>query len=77
MKSGRHFKVILEWDTEESLWVTYVPSLGHLSTYGKTKDEALEMTREAIVGYFEAAAKEGFAEPSMPEPEILDLEVAV
>ena len=75
MKSGRHFKVILEWDTEES--EPLGPSLGHLSTYGKTKDEALEMTREAIVGYFEAAAKEGFAEPSMPEPEILDLEVAV
>jgi len=77
MKTGRHFKVLLEWDAEDSVWVTYVPSLGHLSTFGKTREEALEMTREAIAGYFEAAAKEGLAAPSGPDAEILDLEVAV
>jgi hypothetical protein len=24
----------LEWDTEDRVWVTHVPSLNHLSTYG-------------------------------------------
>jgi predicted RNase H-like HicB family nuclease len=40
-----------EWDAEDRVWVTYVPSLNHLSTYGETEAEALERTREAIAGY--------------------------
>lgn len=39
--------------------MTYVPALDHLSTFGSTRDEALENTREAILGYLEAAEKEG------------------
>lgn len=47
----RQFQVFLEWDLEDQLWVTY----------GETRDEALDQTREAIVGYIEAAPKEGFS----------------
>lgn len=57
--AGRRFKVLLEWDADEQVWVSYVPTLGQLSTHGDTRDEALEQTREAILGYLEAAAKEG------------------
>jgi predicted RNase H-like HicB family nuclease len=53
MTTGRTFKALLAWDTEEKLWVTHVPALGDLSTYGKTRQEALEMTREAIAGFLE------------------------
>lgn len=49
------FKVVLEWDPDDSVWVSYVPSLNHLSTFGETKEEALAHTREAILGYIEAA----------------------
>jgi predicted RNase H-like HicB family nuclease len=52
----RQFQIVLEWDPEDKLWVTYVPSLNFLSTYGDTRDEALEQTREAIAGYLEATA---------------------
>jgi predicted RNase H-like HicB family nuclease len=38
--------------------VTLVPSLGSLSSYGETREKALDQTREAILGYLEAAAKE-------------------
>jgi len=55
--------VVLEWDDEEQLWVTYVPALNHLSTYGETREVALEMTRGAITGYFEAAARGGLTIP--------------
>lgn len=54
----RRFNVLIEWDPEEQVWVTNVPTLNHLSTYGETRKEALENTKEAILGYFEAAAKE-------------------
>jgi hypothetical protein len=44
----------------------------------ETREEALDQTREAILGYLEAAAKEGLSVPEAPaEPEILELEVAV
>ncbi len=55
----RQFQVVLEWDAEDKVWVTYVPSLNYLSTYGETREEALANTQEAILGYIEAAAKEG------------------
>lgn len=56
---GRQFQVFVEHDPSEKAWVTYVPALDHLSTFGSTRDEALENTREAILGYLEAAEKEG------------------
>jgi predicted RNase H-like HicB family nuclease len=73
----RHFKVLLEWDAESRVWVSYVPALDHLSTFGETRDETLENTKEAILGYLEAAEKEGIPVPvGGSEPELVDLEVA-
>jgi predicted RNase H-like HicB family nuclease len=70
-----HYHVLLEWDPEAGAWVTYVPTLNNLSTFGESKEEALANTREAILGYLEAAEKEGLP---LPEPaELVDLEVAV
>jgi predicted RNase H-like HicB family nuclease len=71
----QHYQVLLEWDSEADLWVTYVPALNGLSTFGETKDEALANTGEAIRGYLEAADKEGIPVPGPLE--VVDLEVAV
>jgi predicted RNase H-like HicB family nuclease len=74
----RRFRVLLERDAAARAWVTLLPGLGSLSTYGETREEALDQTREAILGYLEAAAKEGLPIPEAPtEPEILELEVDV
>lgn len=51
------FAVLLEDDGLD--FVTYVPGLDFASTFGATRDEALERTREMIVGYLDAAAIEG------------------
>lgn len=73
----RHFQVLVEHDPSEDVWVTSVPGLNWLSTYGQSREEALEQTREAILGYFEAAAKEGIPLPAGDvEAEVVDLEVA-
>ena len=78
MPDSRRFKVPLEWDPTESVWVTYVPALNHLSTFGTTREDALEQTREAILGYFEAAAKEQLPVPASDmELELVELEVAM
>ena len=59
----REFQTILQWDPDDQVWVTYVPALNYLSTYGETREQALANTREAILGYLEAAAKEGIPVP--------------
>jgi predicted RNase H-like HicB family nuclease len=73
-----NFQVLLERDEETGAWVTHVPGLHHLSTFGETREEALANTREAIVGYFEAAAKEGIPLPQEePAAELVELKVAI
>ena len=74
----RRFKTLIEFDPEAKAWVTYVPALDNISTYGATRDEALEKTKELIIGYLEAAAKEGLPLPTEAlEAELVDLEVAL
>jgi predicted RNase H-like HicB family nuclease len=41
----RRFKVLIAWDAQAQVWVTYVPVLGNLSTFGDTREEAMELTR--------------------------------
>ena len=71
----RRFKVVLEWDADDRVWVTYVPALWLLSTYGDTREEALDNSREAILGYLEAASKEGISVPPEGDTDFVELEV--
>ena len=78
MAAARRFKVLLEFDPDDKVWVTYVPTLDNISTFGETKDQALELTRELVLGYLEAAEKEGILVPAeRPETEVVDLEVSL
>jgi predicted RNase H-like HicB family nuclease len=54
--TARRFQVEIEWNPEDRVWVTYVPALGHLSTYGETREEALAQTRDAVLGYLDLEA---------------------
>jgi predicted RNase H-like HicB family nuclease len=74
--TARRFQVEIEWDPDDEVWVTYVPALGHLSTYGETRDEALAQTREAVRGYLEAAAIDSLPVPAEHELDIVEIEVA-
>lgn len=64
--TARRFQVEIEWDPQDRVWVTYVPALGHLSTYGETREEALAQTRDAVLGYLEAAATSDTPVPDLP-----------
>ncbi|MHB8918919.1 MAG: type II toxin-antitoxin system HicB family antitoxin [Desulfocucumaceae bacterium] len=44
----RRFKVILEWDSDDKVYVATVPAVPGCSTYGNTKEEALAMVEDAI-----------------------------
>lgn len=73
---GHPYPVLLEWDAVDEVFVTYVPALNFLSTFGETRDEAIQNTREAILGYLEAAHLEGL-EPREDVREAEIIEIAV
>jgi len=50
----RRFKVLVEHELAEDVWVTSVPGLNWLSTYCESRQEALQQTRRTILGYFKA-----------------------
>ena len=76
--AARRFKVLLEFDPDDKVWVTYVPALDNISTFGETREEALELTRELVLGYIEAAEKVGIPVPAeRPGTEVVDLEVSL
>jgi len=68
------FLVQIEFDEESSNWVTFVPALNGISTFGRTREEALVMTVELIEGYLETLAETGQA---LPKVEVEEVEVAV
>lgn len=55
--------VKIEWDADAEAFVTFVPQLNDISTYGKTEQSALDATAEMIVGHIEAAQSAGLALP--------------
>lgn len=66
--------IVLEWDNEDQVWVSHVPNLGDISTYGDTLEEAVVQTREAILGYLETAAEQGLLVPDSASALRLGLE---
>jgi predicted RNase H-like HicB family nuclease len=61
----QEYTFYMTWDPEDRIWVTHVPDLNGLSTYGETREEAIAMTKEAIEGYIEAAIAQGIP---LPQP---------
>ena len=69
--------VVLEWDPESEVWVSFVPELHNISTYGDTEKQALDATREMILGYLEALKKAPLDEPSRPRTKVVELQLAM
>ncbi len=70
------FQMLIE--PEDGGFVTFVPALDFASTQGATREQALQRTRELILGYLEAAEKEGIVievPPHGRRAEMVDLAV--
>lgn len=75
MDAGVTYPIVIE--EQDGEFVTYVPALEFASTYGDTREEALERTRELIVGYLETAEKDGIEVPEpVPHTEIAHLTIS-
>jgi predicted RNase H-like HicB family nuclease len=59
-------QVNMEWDETTRVWVTFVPSLNNISTFGKSYEEALDKTAEAILLYLDVAEEHGDPIPLSP-----------
>ena len=72
----RRYTVVLI--PEEDEYVVMVPSLPGCVTQGSTRDEALEMAKDAITGYLESLAAEGEPIPEETTPphiEVVNVEI--
>lgn len=55
--------VEIEWDEEAAKWVTHVPLLNGISTFGDTQTEALQRTKALMFDYIETMAQDGLPLP--------------
>jgi predicted RNase H-like HicB family nuclease len=62
------FEVVLQPETEGGFSVS-VPALPGCHTQGETREEALEMAKDAIEGYLEVLAEEG---RPLPQPALIE-----
>ena len=62
------YTIVLEPDDEGQGYTVRVPALPGCLTEGRTREEALENAREAIIGFIEGLRKAGEAVPEEKEP---------
>ena len=56
------YLIVVNPDEDDGFW-TDVPSLPGCGSQGETVEEAVEMTKDAILGYIESLKKHGEAPP--------------
>ncbi len=56
-------QIFLYPDVEDGGWVVEVPSLPGCTTYGKTRDEAIENARDAVATWIDGANGVGMTIP--------------
>ena len=56
----------IEWDPSNRSYVTYVPLLDNISTFGDSVEEALAHTKDLIAGYVESNREYGHPMPLTP-----------
>jgi len=64
MAKPRQYEVVLRAEREGGYSV-FVPELPSVATQGETREEALEMAREAIEGYLEVMHEDGLPIPTI------------
>ena len=68
------YTVVIEWDSEEKLYIATVPVLS-IGSYGETIDEATEMVRESAGVTIEGIKADGQPVPLGDEEKVKYIEV--
>ncbi len=69
---AKKYTMILEPNYPEEGYTVRVPALPGCTTYGRTKEEALERAKEAIAGFIEGLQKAGEPVPEEVTPAELE-----
>jgi predicted RNase H-like HicB family nuclease len=70
MDESRMFNVVLRPEDEGGFSV-FVPELPSVATQGETREEALEMVKEAIEGYLEVMHEDGLPIPTVEHGQVV------
>ncbi len=65
----RLYEVVLSPE-EDGGYSVFVPELPSVATQGETREEALEMAKEAIEGYLEAMHEDGLTIPAVERGQV-------
>ena len=68
--------VRLEWDERTGSWMTFVPELNNIGTFGPTQEAALDSTVEMVLVYIETMLDEGCPLP-LDRPAIQRVQMAL
>jgi hypothetical protein len=77
MQKTRTFQVFVAWDAESQVWMPQVLALHFFADFGAIRQAALNHTRDAIIGYLEAAKQEGIPVLSGEAGELVDIDVPI
>lgn len=69
---AKRYTIILEPNYPEEGYTVRVPALPGCITYGRTREEALERTKEAVEGFIEGLQKAGEPVPEEVTPAELE-----
>lgn len=72
----KRFRVLLEWDATEKVYVATAPALPGCVSQGATREQTLERIQEAIEGYLEVLQAEGLPLPT-GDVDIAEVQVQV
>ena len=61
--SEPHYHINLYWSDEDACWIADVPDLHPCSAHAATPAEALVNVHDAITGWLDVAAEQGFGIP--------------
>jgi predicted RNase H-like HicB family nuclease len=58
MDEAKHYSMIIQWDTEDKIYVVTVPELPGCMTHGHTYEEAIKQGQDAIESWIMVALED-------------------
>lgn len=57
--NATHYSMLIQWDSEDEIYIVSVPELPGAKTHGKTYEEAIKNALDVVELWIDAAKKDG------------------
>ena len=64
MAEARRYSMLVQWSSEDGVWIVTVPEVGNAKTHGGTPAEAVEMGAEMVAAYLGMRRRRGEPVPA-------------